>query len=410
MNFPGDGNWVCRMLQDKKILIGITGGIAAYKACELIRECVRRGAFVKVVMTEHAKEFITPLSVQTLSRNTVFSDMFSLIRDYDIAHISLAEFADIAVLVPATANVIGKIASGIADDLLTTVFMATRAPILICPAMNVNMYSNPVVQQNMTKLSAAGYLFVEPGYGELACQTTGKGRLAEVPEIMEGIEAALTDKDLSPEHILITAGPTQEPFDPVRFISNHSSGKMGYALAAMARRRGAQVTLISGPSSLSPPLDVEFIPVLTAVNMRDAVMANLQKATVVIKAAAVADFRPVMVSPSKIKKGAASLVVELVHNPDIIAEIGKEKGNRLLVGFAMETENLLENAREKLKKKNMDLIVANDLTQEGAGFQTDTNIIKILDRKGGVEELPLLDKKDVANHILDRICALRAEA
>ena len=397
------------MLKDKKILIGITGGIAAYKTCELIRECVRRGASVKVVMTEHAKEFITPLSVQTLSRNAVFSDMFSPIKDYDIAHISLAEFADIAVLVPATANVIGKIASGIADDLLTTVFMAAKVPILICPAMNVNMYYNPIVQQNMTNLSDSGYVFVESGYGELACQTTGKGRLAEVPEIVEAIEAALTDKDLSGEHILITAGPTQESFDPVRFISNHSSGKMGYALATMARRRGAKVTLISGPSSLFPPLGVEFIPVVTAIDMRDAVMSNLQKATIVIKAAAVADYRPMIVSPSKIKKGITSLVVELVQNPDIIAEIGKEKGNRLLIGFAMESENLIENAREKLKKKNMDMIVANDLTQEGAGFQTDTNIIKILDRKGGLEELPIMDKKDVANHILNRIRALRAE-
>ncbi|MDR2862185.1 MAG: bifunctional phosphopantothenoylcysteine decarboxylase/phosphopantothenate--cysteine ligase CoaBC [Syntrophobacterales bacterium] len=397
------------MLKDKKILIGITGGIAAYKVCEIIRECVRRDAIVKVVMTEHAKEFITPLTMQTLSRNVVFSDMFSLIKDYDIAHISLAEFADLAVLVPATANVIGKIASGIADDLLTTVFMATKAPVLICPAMNVNMYSNPVVQQNMTKLSDLGYLFVDPGYGELACQTTGKGRLAEIPEIMEAMETALTDKDLCGEHILITAGPTQEPFDPVRFISNHSSGKMGYALAAMAKRRGAQVTLISGPSSLPPPSGAEFIPVLTALDMRDAVMSNLNKATVVIKAAAVADYRPITVSPSKIKKGADSLIMELVRNPDIIAEIGKEKGNRLLVGFAMESENLIENAREKLEKKNMDMIVANDLTQEGAGFQTDTNIIKILYRNGRLEELPIMNKKDVANHILDRIRALKAE-
>ena len=397
------------MLKNKNILIGITGGIAVYKTCELIRECVRRGASVKVVMTEHAKEFITPLTVQTLSRNAVFSDMFSLVKDYDIAHISLAEFADIAVIVPATANVIGKIASGIADDLLTTVLMATKAPILICPAMNVNMYSNPVVQQNMTKLADLGYLFVEPGYGELACQVTGKGRLAEVTEIAEAIEAALTEKDLTGEHILITAGPTQESFDPVRFISNHSSGKMGYALAAMAGRRGAQVTLISGPSSLPPPTGAEFIPVVTALDMRDAVMANLEKATVVIKAAAVADYRPMTISPSKIKKGADSLVIELVRNPDIIAEIGKKKGNRLLIGFAMESENLLENAREKLTKKNMDMIVANDLTQEGAGFRTDTNIIKILDCQGGLEELPLMDKKDVANHILDRIRALRKE-
>ncbi|HPX56028.1 MAG TPA: bifunctional phosphopantothenoylcysteine decarboxylase/phosphopantothenate--cysteine ligase CoaBC [Syntrophales bacterium] len=395
------------MLKGKNVLLGMTGGIAAYKTGELIRECIRRGAHVKVVMTEHAREFMTPMTVQTLSQNPVFTDMFSLIKDFDIAHISLAEFADIAVIAPATANVIGKIASGIADNLLTTVVMATKAPVLICPAMNMNMYANPIVQENISRLSTLGYRFVEPGYGELACKVTGPGRLAEVPEIMEAIETTLTDQDLSEERILVTAGPTREPFDPVRFISNHSSGKMGYALAKMAKRRGAQVTLISGPSALERPVGVRFISVSTAVEMRDAVMAHLERATVVIKAAAVADYRPAAVSSSKIKKKEGPLTIELVRNPDIVSEIGRQKGDRILVGFAMESENLVENAKAKLAAKRMDMIVANDLTQEGAGFQTDTNIIQILDRDGGIEALPLMDKGDVANRILDRIRAMR---
>jgi len=396
------------MLKGKNVLLGMSGGIAAYKTGELIRECIRRGADVKVIMTDHAREFMTPMTVQTLSRNPVFTDMFSLIKDYDIAHISLAEYADIAVIAPATANVIGKIASGIADDLLTTVIMATKAPVLVCPAMNMHMYANPIVQENISKLSTRGYHFVEPGYGELACKVTGPGRLAEVPEIMEAIETTLTEKDLAGERMLVTAGPTREPFDPVRFISNHSSGKMGYALAAMARRRGAHVTLVSGPSSLPQPLGVRFIPVSTAVEMQDAVMANLERATVVIKAAAVADYRPAEIAPNKIKKKEGPLTIKLVRNPDIISEIGKQKGNRILVGFAMESENLVENAKGKLVAKNMDMIIANDLTQEGAGFQTDTNIIKILDRDGGIEALPIMDKGDVANRILDRIRDMRA--
>ncbi len=397
------------MLKGKNILLGMTGGIAAYKTGELIRECVRREANVKVIMTEHACEFMTPMTVQTLSRNPVFTDMFSLIKDYDIAHISLAEFADLAVIAPATANVIGKIASGIADDLLTTVLMATKAPVLFCPAMNMNMYANPIVQENIARLSTLGYRFVEPGYGELACKVTGPGRLAELSEIIEAMETALTVKDLAAERLLVTAGPTREAFDPVRFITNHSSGKMGYALASMAARRGAYVTLVSGPSTLKPPPAVRFIPVSTAMEMRGAVMDCFEEATVIIKAAAVADYRPASVSSSKIKKKEGPLTVELVRNPDIIAEIGERKGNRILVGFAMESENLLENARQKLLTKNMDMIIANDLTQEGAGFQTDTNIIKILDRNGGVESLPLMEKAEAADRILDRVLALRAE-
>jgi phosphopantothenoylcysteine decarboxylase/phosphopantothenate--cysteine ligase len=391
------------MLNNKKILIGITGGIAAYKAAELTREFVKKGAIVKVIMTKNATEFITPLTLQTLSRNPVYTDMYSLAGDFSISHISLAQEADIVVIAPATANVIGKIAGGIADDLLTTSVMATRAPVLICPAMNVNMYENAIVKENLTKLAAHGYLIMDPGYGELACGEEGAGRLPEVVEIVDEVESILTEKDLAGEKIIVTAGPTQEPFDPVRFITNHSSGKMGYAMAKMARRRGAKVTLVSGPTTLPKPQGVQFITVTTARQMRDAVMNLLKNATVVIKAAAVADYRPAIRAASKIKKKEGPLEVKLERNPDIIGEIGKQKGKRVVVGFAMETDNLIENAAAKLKSKNMDLIVANDLNQEGAGFQTDTNVITILDREGGKETLPLLDKTEVADRILDRV-------
>lgn len=391
------------MLTNKNILIGITGGIAAYKAAELTREFVKKGASVKVIMTKNAAQFITPLTLQTLSRNPVYTDMYSLAGDFSIAHISLAEEADMVVIAPATANIIGKIAAGLADDLLTTFVMATKAPVLICPAMNTNMYNNPIVRENLEKLTAHGYLIMDPAYGELACRTEGAGRLPDVAEICDEVESILTLKDLADENIIVTAGPTQEPFDPVRFITNHSSGKMGYAVAKMARRRGAKVTLISGPTSLPKPRDVQFISVTTAQEMRDAVMGNLKDATVVIKAAAVADYRPASRSSSKIKKQEGPLTVSLERNPDIIAEIGKKKGRRIIVGFAMETDNLIENATAKLTSKNMDLIIANDLNQEGAGFQTDTNIITILDRDGGKENLPLLDKTEVADRILDRV-------
>jgi phosphopantothenoylcysteine decarboxylase/phosphopantothenate--cysteine ligase len=329
--------------------------------------------------------------------------MYSLISDFSIAHISLAKEADVVVIAPATANVIGKIAGGLADDLLTTSVMATEAPVLICPAMNTHMYENPIVQGNLAKLAAHGYVIMDPGYGELAEGTEGAGRLPDFGEIVDEVESILTSKDLAGENILVTAGPTQEPFDPVRFITNHSSGKMGYAVARMARRRGATVTLISGPTSLPKPRDVKFISVTTAQEMRDAVMKDLKNATVVIKAAAVADYRPASRSASKIKKKEGALSLSLERNPDIIAEIGKKKGRRVIVGFAMETDNLIENAAAKLKNKNMDLIVANDLNQEGAGFQTDTNVITILDREGGKENLPLLDKAEVADRILDRV-------
>ncbi|MFA6412579.1 MAG: bifunctional phosphopantothenoylcysteine decarboxylase/phosphopantothenate--cysteine ligase CoaBC [Syntrophales bacterium] len=390
------------MTEGKRVVLGVTGGIAAYKAAELIRALVKKGVSVKVIMTGHAKEFITPLTMQVLSGNPVFSDMFSQ-EHYDMNHISLAEYGDVMVVAPATANVIGKMATGIADDLLSTVLMAAKAPIIVCPAMNDNMYTHGVVQENIARLKKHGVQFVAPGHGELACKTEGVGRLADISDIVEAIESAWTDKDLRGERILITAGPTREPFDPVRFITNYSSGKMGYALATMAARRGAEVILISGPSSLAVPPEVTFISVATALEMRNAVMTHLEGTTAIIKAAAVADYRPAVLSESKIKKKKGPLTLQLERNPDIIAEIGAKKENRVLVGFAMESEDLVENAMAKLLGKNMDLIVANDLHQAGAGFQGDTNIIKILDPQGGVEEVPLMDKMDIADRILDRV-------
>jgi phosphopantothenoylcysteine decarboxylase/phosphopantothenate--cysteine ligase len=395
------------MLQDKKIVLGVTGGIAAYKAAELVRELVRRGAVVRVVMTDHAREFVGPLTFETLSGHPVATDLFRLTGGHEIDHIALAEFAELIVIAPATANSIGKLAAGIADDLLTTVLLAATAPVLICPAMNAKMYANAVVKENMARLIARGYTVMEPAYGELACRTEGQGRLPEVPEIAEEIESLLSPKNLEGEHILITAGPTQEPFDPVRYITNHSSGKMGYALAVMARRRGAAVTLISGPTELPAPHGVRFVSVQTALAMRDSVLEHLKEATVVIKAAAVSDYRPTVRRATKIKKSAERMTVRLERNPDIIAEVGKRKGSRIVVGFAMESDHLLKNARAKLMNKRMDLIVANDLTTPGAGFRTDTNVIRILERGGGDETFPLMDKLDAAGVILDRVKKVR---
>lgn len=395
------------MLKGKKILLGVTGGIAAYKTAELTREFIKGGAEVKVVMTSNATKFISPLTLQTLSGNPVYTDMFSLTEDWEIGHISLADYPDVIVVAPATANIIGKVASGIADDLLTSLIMAAKKPILFCPAMNSNMYQNAAVKENMDKLASRGYILVGAVSGELACGMEGPGRLPPLQDIVEEVESSLTEKDLAGENILVTAGPTQEALDPVRFISNRSSGKMGYALAVMARRRGAKVTLISGPTELPAPCGVERISVRSAVEMRDAVMKCMKKATVIIKAAAVADYRPASLSASKIKKKEGPLTLNLERNPDIIAEAGRMKGKRVLVGFAMETENLVENAKNKLKNKNMDLIVGNDLSSPDAGFRADTNIVKIIDRSGRVESLPLLDKREVAERILDRIKTLR---
>jgi len=396
------------MLKGKTILLGVTGGIAAYKAVELLRLYVKAGASVHVIMTKSACEFVAPLTFQTLSGHPVHTELFDLLQEMEIGHIALADRADLVVVAPATANIIGKVAAGLADDLLTTTLMATKSPVLFVPAMNVNMYENPLYRQNEARLKAAGYHLLEPASGFLACGWEGKGKLPEPSVIFEETLRLLAPQDLAGETLLVTAGPTREEVDPVRFISNHSSGKMGYAVARAARQRGARVILVSGPVALTSPPGVELVPVESARQMREAVLARLPEATVVIKAAAVADYRPATPAEAKLKKDKLErLNLELEKNPDILREVGACKGTRLLVGFAAETDDLLANAERKLKEKNLDLIVANDVTEEGAGFNVDTNIVRFLYRDGTVEELPRLSKHEVAHRLLDRVVALR---
>lgn len=395
------------MLKEKEIILGVTGGIAAYKASEFVRLLVKKEAHVHVVMTRNAQEFITPLTFQTLSGNPVVTDLFSLIEDEKIGHIALADLAEMIVILPATANIIGKIANGIADDFLSTMVMASKAPVLFVPSMNVNMWENKAVQVNIQTLLERGYHFIEPGEGELACHWYGKGRLAELEEVVEGMEDFFFPKDLKGEQVLITSGPTQEPIDPVRFITNRSSGKMGYALARVARRRGAEVILVTGPTSLHiPRRDIEVVPVQTAREMREAVLSHLEGCSVVIKAAAVSDYRPKVASPRKLKKGDSYQTLELEKTEDILEEVGKKKGNRVLIGFAAETEDLLAHAREKLLKKNLDFIVINDVTKSEAGFGVDTNQVKVLYSSGEVRDLPLMSKEEVSQIILDEVVTL----
>ncbi len=397
------------MLNGKIIVLGVSGGIAAYKAVELLRLLTKAGADVHVIMTRAAQEFVTPLTFQTLSRNPVHTDLFELMAQGDIGHISLADRADLFVIAPATANIIGKLACGIADDMLTTTAMATRGTVLLAPAMNVNMYGNAIYQENEERLRRHGYLFVNPVKGDLACGWEGEGKLQTPEIIFQEVLKALTPSDLVGERLLVTAGPTREEIDPVRYLSNHSSGKMGYAIARAAWRRGAQVTLVSGPTALPMPWGVTFVPVESAGEMYDAVMALVGECSVVIKAAAVADYRPVVRAGEKLKKRGDAMTLELVKNRDILRELGKEKGSRLLVGFAAETTELLSNARKKLAEKNVDLLVANDVTEAGAGFSVETNIVHLLYRDGRVEAPGILSKEAVANLILNRVAALRSE-
>jgi phosphopantothenoylcysteine decarboxylase/phosphopantothenate--cysteine ligase len=395
------------MLKGKKVVLGVTGGIAAYKAAEFVRLLVKEEVDVHVVMTENAQKFITPLTFQTLSGNSVASDPFALLENAQIGHIALADLAELVVILPATANIIGKIAHGIADDFLSTLVMATQAPVLVVPSMNVNMWEHPALQKNVQTLRERGCHLMEPGEGELACHWYGKGRLPELNEVVEKMEDLLTPKDLKGEKILITGGPTQEPMDPVRFITNRSSGKMGHALAKVARRRGAEVILISGPTSLSlARRDIEYVPVRTAEEMRKAVFAHLEGSSVVIKAAAVSDYRPKAISEKKIKKGDPETTLALERTKDILEELGKRKENRILVGFAAETENLVAHGQKKLQEKNLDLIVVNDVTQPGAGFGSDTNQAKILSPSGQVKDLPLTTKEELSGAILDHVAAL----
>jgi phosphopantothenoylcysteine decarboxylase / phosphopantothenate---cysteine ligase len=395
------------MLRGKTIILGVTGGIAVYKAAELLRLYVKAGAAVHVVMTRAAQQFVTPLTFQTLSGNPVHCELFNLLQEQEIGHISLADRADLCVVAPATANVVGKVACGIADDLLTTTLMATKAPVLFAPAMNVNMWENPIYRRNQQLLEQLGYRFIEPASGFLACGWEGKGKLPDPQTILEESLALLAPQDLVGETVLVTAGPTREELDPVRYLSNHSSGKMGYALARAARARGARVLLITGPTALVPPAGVETLAVTSAAEMHRAVMDRCGEATIIVKAAAVADYRPGRRAGAKVKKTGGGLTLELVPNPDILAELGKVKGERLLVGFAAETDELAANATQKLIAKNLDLIVANDITQPGAGFDVDTNIVRLFYRDGREEALPQQDKEQLAHVILGRIAGLR---
>lgn len=395
------------MQRAKTIVLGVSGGIACYKAVELVRLLVREGFAVQVLMTREAMEFVTPLTFQTLSGRPVATETFSLTQESEIGHINLADQADVLVVAPATANIIGKIASGIADDLLTTVLMATRAPVLIAPSMNIHMYENPILQENIRKLKRLGYHFMEPVEGYLACGYEGKGRLPEPQDIVEKIQGLLKKKDLAGERLLITAGPNHEPLDPVRYISNRSSGKMGYALARLGVRRGAEVTLISGPTSLVPPAGVRLVSVKTAAEMRQAILKEFPETTAVIMAAAVADYHPEKFVPKKIKKGKATLKLNLKPNPDILRELGMRKNGQILIGFAAETESLVDNAKKKLREKNLDLIVANDVTEQGSGFDGDTNVATLLDRTGAIHPLPLMSKDELADRIYDYLIEIK---
>jgi phosphopantothenoylcysteine decarboxylase/phosphopantothenate--cysteine ligase len=387
----------------KNIVLGVCGGIAAYKACELVRLFVRGGFSVTVVMTASAREFVTPLTFATLSGNPVATGLFSDGDPERVKHIDLADGADLVVVAPATANIIGKVAAGVADDLLSTVIMATKAPVLFCPAMNVNMYENPIVTENIARLKKLGYRFVEPTEGFLACGWEGKGRMAEPADIYDAAASIVgvdTGRDLEGLRILVTAGPTREAIDPVRFISNRSSGKMGFAIADRARHRGAEVVLISGPTYCTPPAGVETVTIESAADMAREVRGRFDAADVVIKAAAVLDFTPKSPHDKKVKKEECADVIELSRTEDILASLGKDKGDKILVGFAAETHDLEKNAQSKLKVKNLDLIVANDVSHPESGFETDTNIVKIFGQDGIEESLPMLTKEEVADRVL----------
>ncbi|MBE7041961.1 MAG: bifunctional phosphopantothenoylcysteine decarboxylase/phosphopantothenate--cysteine ligase CoaBC [Ruminococcaceae bacterium] len=387
------------MLQEKQIVIGVCGGIAAYKVCDLVRMLKKAGAQCFCMMTSSAQEFITPLTLSTLTGQKTVCGMFEQNKDWEVEHISWAKRADVLVLVPATANVIGKINAGIADDFVTTTVMATKAPVLIAPAMNTNMFENPITQRNIAQLSELGYHFTMPDEGFLACGDTGRGRLAETERIFEDIVRLCTPQDLAGKSVLVTAGPTREAVDPVRFLTNHSTGKMGYAIARAAARRGAEVTLVSGPVSLPAPYGVRVEQVESACQMRDAVIQSAPKMDLIIKSAAVADFRPAHVADQKLKKNQLP-EIQLEKNPDILQELGQMKLSAVLVGFAMETEDLEQRAKEKMERKGLHMIVANNLKVEGAGFGTDTNVVTVFSKDGSVKRFPKLEKTALADEIL----------
>lgn len=394
-------------LTGKKIVLGITGGIAAYKSAELVRHLKKAGAVVKVAMTANATKFVTPLTFETLSGNRVISDMFSL-PGTSIDHVSLGQESDLIIVAPATANFLAKIAHGLGDDFLSTLMLAATAEILICPAMDKEMFSNSIVQANILSLKERGFVVMEPEKGILASGLVGLGRFPDPLIIMEEVKHLLADHDLEGLEVLITAGPTIEYIDPVRIVSNRSTGKMGYALARAAWRRGAKVTLITGPTHLDPLKGIEMVKVNTTEEMREAVLNNYRSKDVVIKAAAVSDYRPLNSAPEKEKKKGTPITVKMIPTPDILAELGKDKGDITLVGFAAETTDHVANAIEKIKNKNLDLVVLNDVSREDRGFAAETNEVRMIDREGNEEVVPLMSKEDVANRILDKIKGLKA--
>lgn len=396
------------MLSNTTIIVGVTGGIAAYKACDVVSKLKKLNANIHVIMTESACEFVQPMTFQTLSNNFVINDMFKEPKTWEVEHIELAKRADAFLIVPATANFIGKLAAGIADDMLTTTVMATRASVIIAPAMNTNMYTNRIVQANIGALQDLGYKFIEPASGRLACGDIGAGKLADVDDIVAYVvdffEKEAQVKDLVGRRIMISAGPTIEAIDPVRYITNRSSGKMGYAIAKRAVARGAQVTLVSGKTDLDVPKGlVKYINIESADDLYENLVREFEANDVVIQSAAVADYKPKSYSDKKIKKKDSDLSIELCRNKDVAQELGKIKGDKVLVGFAAETNDVLENATKKIKKKNLDFIVANDLTMQGAGFSTETNIVKIIEADGRINEYPKLLKSEVGDIILDKV-------
>lgn len=384
------------VLAGKEIVLGVTGGIAAYKACEIIRELRSEGANVTTILTAAGSQFITPLTLQTLSKNPVVMDMWNLISESEIGHISLAQRAHLLLIAPATANIIGKIRGGIADDMLSTVVMAMGAPVVLAPAMNSQMYASAAVRENIAVLRSRGFLFVEPDEGELACGTVGPGRLAMVGKIVEMARIVLAEKILERKKVLVSAGPTAESIDPVRVLSNRASGKMGFAMARVARRFGADVTLVSGPTALADPYFVKTVRVRTAEEMQTAVERESADADAVVMCAAVADFRAASVSPTKIKKDGGGWNLELATTVDILDRLGREKGRRVLVGFAAETSDIEQNAIAKMRKKNLDAIVANDVSRTDIGFESDDNEVRIFFSDGEVRELPLATKEGIA--------------
>jgi len=388
----------------KHVVIGVTGGIAAYKALDIVSALRKKGIETHVILTKNACEFVTPLSFETLSNNEVVTDTFKRAKSWEVEHIALAKRADLFLIAPASANVIGKVANGIADDMLTTTLMAARCPIIFAPAMNTLMYENAIVQENIAFLKSKGCHFIEPDSGFLACGDIGKGKLQKVEVIIEKVLSYLEEtQDLQGKNILVTAGPTIEAIDPMRYITNHSSGKMGYAIAEVAAKRGANVKLISGPTNLSCPDRVERFNIQSALEMYDVVNAHFEWADVVIKAAAVSDYRPLEISHEKIKKSEGDVQLILTRNPDILKSLGSRKGNKVLVGFAAETNNLIAYATEKIKSKNLDFIVANNISEEKAGFKGDTNIATIIDRNGETIKYPMMSKLELAHIILDTV-------